>query len=256
MKASLIFILFVLFASAALAENEGLALAKKIDFANTGWGDEVVSSNMILRSANGQEVVRTMQNRFLEVPDDGDKSIVLFDNPRDVKGTVFLSHGHRSGNDDQWLFIPALKRVKRISSGNRAGPFMGSEFAYEDIGSDEIPRYTYQRLEDKPCAELSTCYVLKRIPVDEKSGYSRQIVYADKSHLRIHKIDYYDRKQSHLKTLQRIDYAQYDRFWRAEKWIMTNHQNGKSTQINWFDRELGSGLNASQFSSAALSRIR
>lgn len=256
MKTHFVFAIIAFFSCQSFAQDQGLEVARKIDLADTGWGDEVVSSHMILRNTNGKEVVRTLQNRSLEVPGDGDKSIVLFDNPRDVKGTVFLSHGRKTGNDDQWLFIPALKRVKRISSSNRAGPFMGSEFAYEDVSSEEIERYTYRLLADQPCATFPTCFVLERVPVDKNSGYSKQLVYVDKEHYRIHKIEYYDRKQYQLKTLVRSNYQQFDRFWRAESWLMTNHQSGKSTQINWFDRQLGSGLKSTHFSASALSRIR
>ena len=62
----------------------------------------------------------------------------MFDEPRDVKGTAFLIHAHKQEADDQWLYLPALKRVKRISSSNRSGSFMGSEFSYEDLGAQEL----------------------------------------------------------------------------------------------------------------------
>ena len=66
-------------------------------------------------------------------PNEGDKSLSIFDTPADVEGTIFLSHTKIKNPDDQWLFLPALKRVKRISSSNKSGPFMGSEYAYEDL---------------------------------------------------------------------------------------------------------------------------
>ncbi len=76
--------------------------------------------------------------------DDGDKSLFVFDEPRDVQGTAFLIHAHREDADDQWLYLPALKRVKRISSANRSGSFMGSEFAYEDMTAQEVEKFTYR----------------------------------------------------------------------------------------------------------------
>ncbi|HIN59600.1 MAG TPA: outer membrane lipoprotein-sorting protein, partial [Gammaproteobacteria bacterium] len=76
--------------------------------------------------------------RSLEVAGDGDKSLTIFSYPADIKGTVFLSHTHPTRPDEQWLYLPALKRIKRISSSNKSGPFMGSEFAYEDLASQEI----------------------------------------------------------------------------------------------------------------------
>ncbi len=131
--------------------------------------------------------------------DDGDKSLFVFDEPRDVQGTAFLIHAHREDADDQWLYLPALKRVKRISSANRSGSFMGSEFAYEDMTAQEVEKFTYRYLRDEPCGD-STCTVTERFPVDKKSSYRRQLVWRDQDERRIRKVEYYDRKDAHLKT--------------------------------------------------------
>ena len=81
--------------------------------------------------------------RTLEVPDEsvGDKSLIIFDSPRDIKGTALLSYAKILDPDDQWLYLPALKRVKRISSVNKSGPFVGSEFAFEDFTALELNKY-------------------------------------------------------------------------------------------------------------------
>ena len=97
----------------------------------------------------------------------GDLSLVIFDTPADVKGTAFLSHTKKAGSDDQWLYLPALKRVKRIASSNQAGPFMGSEFAYEDISSQELEKYTYKYLRNEDYGGLD-CFVVEYDPVDRK----------------------------------------------------------------------------------------
>ena len=117
----------------------------------------------------------------------------MFDKPRDVKGTAFLSFSHAVGADDQWLYLPALKRVKRIASRNKSGPFMGSEFAYEDLSSFEVEKYTYKFLRDETC-EGGTCYVVEQYPVDKNSGYTRRVVWLDHNEYRVWKIDFYDRK--------------------------------------------------------------
>ena len=83
---------------------------------------------------------------MLEVTDDGDKSLMVFDEPRDVKGTALLTHAHKQEADDQWLYLPALKRVKRISSSNRSGSFMGSEFSYEDLTTKHTQPVSYTHL--------------------------------------------------------------------------------------------------------------
>ena len=90
-----------------------------------------------MKNRQGEESSRYIKNKTLEVENDGDKSLSIFERPRDVKGTALLNFTHKTGTDDQWLYLPALKRVKRISSANKSGSFMGSEFAFEDITSQE-----------------------------------------------------------------------------------------------------------------------
>ena len=97
---------------------------------------------MVLKNRHGDESERDLRIRILEVEGDGDKSLSIFDSPGDVKGTAFLTFTHKFADNDQWLYLPALKRVKRISSGNRSGSFMGSEFAYEDISSEETEKFS------------------------------------------------------------------------------------------------------------------
>lgn len=198
-----------------------------------------------------------MRYRTLEVAGDGDKSLIIFDSPKDVKGTAFLNYTHKKGDDDQWLYLPALKRVKRISSRNKSGAFMGSEFAYEDISSQEVEKYTYLWLRDESCGELE-CFVVERYPVDLKnSGYKRQVTWVDKENYRTRKVEYHDRKDAHLKTLTLSGYKKYlDRFWRPSNLRMVNHQTGKSTELHFSDYKFRTGLSDADFNKNSLKRVR
>ena len=166
-----------------------------------------------------------------------------------------LTFSHGLEPDDQWLYLPALRRVKRISSKNKSGPFMGSEFAFEDLGSQEIEKYSYKYLRDEPCGEGLTCFVSERYPQYENSGYKRQITWIDQAEYRPYKIEFYDRKDSPLKTLEFSDYREYNGYWRAHQFRMENHQTGKKTILNWQDYELGIGLNERDFNQNALKRL-
>ena len=119
-------------------EEQGFAIATESDRRDQGWRDSTSELTMVLRNSHGEESVRSLRFRTLEVSDDGDKLMMIFDRPADVNGTVLLTYSHKTTSDDQWLFLPALKRVKRISSSNKSGPFIGSEFAYEDLASQEL----------------------------------------------------------------------------------------------------------------------
>jgi outer membrane lipoprotein-sorting protein len=215
------------------AEDKGLAIAKEADARNNGFGDSKTEMEMILRNKQGEESKRALRARTLEQANDGDKGLIIFDTPKDVQGTALLTFSHKVEDDDRWLYLPAVKRVKRIASDNKSGPFMGSEFAFEDLGSQEVEKYTYKYLKDE-ALDGQDCFVIERVPVDKNSGYTRQVVWMDKAEYRPLKIEFYDRKSSLMKTLTLSDYKQYlDKYWRAHKLDMINHQTGKSTTLTF-----------------------
>ena len=243
-------------AHAETAEEKGLKIARETRERGKGFGNFTAQQTMVLRNKHGQESKRQARIKVLEAPGDGDKSLFVFDEPRDVKGTAFLVHAHKEKSDDQWLYLPALKRVKRISSSNRSGSFMGSEFSYEDMGSSEVERFTYKYLRDEPCGD-ATCTVVERFPVAKRSGYRRQVVWQDKDELRVRKVHYFDRKNAHLKTLTMAKYRQYlDRYWQAHEMTMVNHLTGKSTVMTWTDFKYRTKLNERDFTRTGLKRAR
>ncbi len=243
-------------APAQSAEERGLEIAREVDRRDLGFGDFSASMTMLLRNKNGDESVRYIRLRTLEVEGDGDKSMSIFDEPADVKGTAFLTHSHSLEPDDQWLYLPALKRVKRISSKNKSGPFMGSEFAYEDIASQEVDKYTYKFLREEQLDGTPT-FVIEQYPAYEHSGYTRQVVWIDKKRYVPLKVEYYDRKDAHLKTLVLRDYKQYlGKYWRAGEMHMDNRQTGKSTLLTWSDYQFRNGFKDSDFVQQALKRVR
>jgi hypothetical protein len=250
-------LLLPLAATAESPEEKGLAIAVEADRRDTGFGDLTAKMLMVLKNKHGQESIRKIRIRTLEVEGDGDKSLSIFDNPRDVKGTAFLTFSHKVEDDDQWLYLPALKRVKRISARNKSGSFMGSEFAYEDISSQEVEKYTYKWIRDE-VFDGQECFVIERYPVDKKnSGYTRQVSRIDKSEYREWKVEYFDRKNSLLKTLTINGYKKYlDKYWRADEMNMVNHQNGKSTNLVWSNYKFRNGLKDRDFNKNSLKRVR
>jgi len=243
-------------ASADPAADRGLAIAEEVERRDSGWGDVRSELEMVLTNRHGQESRRQLRIRSLEMSDDGDLSLTVFDAPRDIAGTAFLSYTHALAPDDQWLYLPALKRVKRIASANKSGPFVGSEFAYEDLSSQEVQKYRYRWLRDEPLAGR-TAHVLEEHPAYEHSGYTRRIVWIDQAMMQPLKVEFYDRKDALLKTLVFEDYAQYlDRYWRPARMTMENHQTGKRTVLHWADYRFRTGLTARDFDQNALKRAR
>ena len=238
--------------------EKGEAIAREWDLRDQGFHDSRAELQMILENRAGQKSERHLRIETLEVADenDGDKSLVVFDQPRDIKGTALLSYSHILEPDDQWLFLPALKRVKRITSNNKSGPFVGSEFAFEDFTSLELNKYDYRYLDSEACGDL-TCDVLERIPLYEHSGYTRQTAWFDQEVFQIRKVEFYDRKDQLLKTLELLDYRLYeDRYWRAQKMSMVNHQTGKSTDFLYGTFDFGGDAPESDFTKGVLERLR
>ena len=239
------------FANAQTPEEKGLEIAIAAEQADLGFQSTSVHIKMILKNKNGQTSERDLTTRTLELTEDGDKSLIVFNSPKDVKGTSTLTFTHKIGSDDQWLFLPSIQRVKRISSSNKSGPFVGSEFAYEDLSSQEIEKYTYTFLE-----ENGNLLNVEQDPVDPKSGYTRRIVTYNKDKgYRIEKIDFYDRKNSLLKTLTYSDYKLYkDKFWRAGVFKMVNNQSHKETTLEFSEYNFEANLSEEDFTQVALKR--
>lgn len=248
-------------ASVALAETPqemGWRISEASEARDDGYGDSVGDMTMVLTNRHGESSTRRLRMQTLETPgfDDGDKSIVVFDEPRDVKGTALLSFAHIVDADDQWLYLPALKRVKRISSVNKSGPFLGSEFAFEDFSAQELKKYTYTYQREEPCGDR-TCHVIERLPTYEHSGYTRLVGWMDTADLNPRKIEYYDRKGELLKTLTLGDYRLYnDKFWRAHDLFMENKQTGKTTRLTWSEIKFQTGLADDDFNTNRLTRLR
>lgn len=242
--------------SALNPEATGLEIFEDRDARNSGYVDYQVELTMVLRNSLGDESRRHLKIAQLEIPDDGDKLLIVFETPKVIKGTALLSFGHKQEPDDQWLYLPAVKRVKKIASRNKSGPFLGSEFAFEDLASQEVEKYRY-RYVGEAVVDGIACHVVERYPNDPFSGYTRQIVWLDQSELRILKVHYFDRKKSHSKTLVLDDYRRYaGRFWKPGRMVMENLQTGKSTELIWGDYAFGVGLvEERDFSTNSLKRV-
>jgi len=247
-------ILLGLIGTAFISDNTGLEIAREAEKTDSGWGSSSNILTMTLTNRNRQKTTRQMHGYSMEVEGDGDRSMIIFDTPADVKGTATMTYTHKVGNDDQWLYLPAIDRVKRISSSNKSGPFMGSEFAYEDLSSREVEKYTYKYLSEDKVGEQA-CYKVERYPVSKTSGYTRTIVWFNKSNYRPEKIEFYDRKDALLKTHTFSDYKQYlSKYWRAGTMKMVNHQNGKETLLEFSEFKFDIKLTENDFSQNALKR--
>lgn len=235
-------------------EEKGFAIAAEVDRRDEGFQDTVAILQMILSNRQGRQSKRKLKIKTFEMTavGVGDKSLVIFDSPRDIKGTAFLTHSKVLDPDDQWIYLPALGRIKRISSSNKSGPFMGSEFAYEDMSSREVGKYSYKWLRDEPCGEM-TCFVIAAYPQYKKSGYTKLVSWIDTVEYRTMKTEFYNRRGDLFKVLNFSDYKLYlDKYWRAGSLFMENIISGKKTWLIWSRFDFQTGLQENDFSRSRL----
>lgn len=240
------------------SQARGEEIAARADRSDRGFGDSEVQITMVLRNAGGQESRRTLSQRTLEVAQDalGDRTLVVFDSPRDINGTALLSHSKILDADDQWLYLPAFKRIKRISSVNKDGAFVGSEFSYEDFSALEFEKFSYTFLRAEACGELM-CDVVERLPRYEHSGYSKQIAWIDQEVYQVRRVEFYDRAGERLKVLSLEEYRQYgDQYWRPHRMAMVNLKTNKSTDMLYSDYRFANGLSERHFVKGVLTRVR
>ncbi len=228
-------------------------IADKADKVTDGFESSISKTEMTLVNASGQKSIRDLLMKTLE-GENGDKTISVFLSPADVKGTKVLGWEHADRDDDQWLYLPALKRVKRIASRNKSGSFMGSEFSYEDIGNQNPSKFTFEGEPKTVMLDGVECYQGARVPKDKNSGYTKQVTWVDTKDFLIRKIDYYDRKEELLKTAIFYDYKQIEGVWRVGKIEMKNHQNDKSTMLIWKEDKIKAGLKDKDFNKRELKK--
>lgn len=247
------------FAQSVCAKTDasyGKEIVTEAVFRDDGFADFSSDVTMTLHHANGKQIKRYLTVKSLEVADDGEMRLFIFSKPRDIKGTAVLNHSHILDDDDQWIYLPAFKRVKRISSSNKTGAFVSSEFSYEDLTSMEVDKFSYHYIGEDTLDGLPV-FVVEMAPAYQDSGYTRQVAYIDQAEYLFRKIEFYDLDNTLSKTLSLQDYNQYlEQFWRPSTTLMVNHQNNNQTVMKWENIEFKKGLSANHFNKNALKRSR
>lgn len=235
--------IFTIISAFAISADE---LAKKSYEVMSGYESSVSKTTMILRNAQGEENIRKMQMYKLENIN-GDKSLINFLYPNDIKDTKLLSYEVIGGDDKQWLYLPALKRIKRISSRNKSGSFMASEFSYEDISSGNYKNYTYNGDVVSVRLGRKDYLTVQRIPKDKNSGYKRQIIYIEPKTYLARYGEYFDKQNRLLKKVYFKSYKLIDGVQRIVKIQMHNVQNNKTSILLWDEDTIKQNLKDKDF---------
>lgn len=245
----------------------GHAIAAHAEAYDSGWVDQYTQAQMTLIDARGEKVVRDTRAMVLE-GSQGDKGLVRFMSPADIRGVAALIHEHPQAVDDTWLYLPATRRVRRIAGANRTASFQGTEFTYEDLSSLIVERYDWRFLRETTLTvdgKAEPVYELEARPNYQDTGYSKLILTVNRDNFRTSRVEFFDKAGEPLKTLVASDWKLYHgRFHRPLKLDMTNQQTGKRTVIeavslfvnlSLYQRRDGSArsnLNDDQFTRRAL----
>lgn len=243
-------------APAAEAARRGRELAEEADRRDRGYGDFQARMEMILRSADGDEARRDLRVSVLEVDGGGERSMLVFDSPRDIRGTALLTFSRPGRENQQWLYLPALRRTKRISATGRSSPFMGSEFTYEDLVRAPVEDYDYRYLGEEDLEGVRV-WLVERVPRYDGSGYSSERLWIDTAEYRVLRIDYRDSRARELKTVTVHGYREYvDGVWKPREMRMRNLRTGASTVLQWTEYRFRTGLSERDFDPNLLGRRR
>ena len=232
------------------SSEKGLEVAKLIEEAGKSYVSDASKMEMILIDAHGSKVSRSLKGETLEGDDSNGKSLLEFISPADVKGTKLLTHSHKTKDDEQWLFLPSLKRKKRISGGARSGSFMGSEFSFEDLSNGSVEKFNFDLL-----SENEKEWVLQRVS-KKRSGYSKQVMMVSKKYSNPTIIEYYNRRGDLLKIAEFSEWKKFSvgkkEFFKAMKIHMKNKLTNKESIFSWSNRKLGEQIKKNKFNPARL----
>lgn len=241
-------------AGAGPAEDRGLAIMQEQEKINAGYQSEVSLFKMTLVNANGDRSERTMEFRTLEGPAEGDKTLIIFKAPADINGTGLLTHQNKTGDDHQWLYLPALRRIKRIASSNRSSSFVGSEFTYEDMIPLELAKYRFKYLREDTVGDQAV-WVVESLPQSKDSAYSRTELFVRKDNHQTVRIHFYDRKGERMKGESFESWSKLDgNWWRARIIRMENFLTRKTTMLETIQIKLRTGLSARDFETRTLEK--
>jgi hypothetical protein len=181
------------------------------------------------------------------------KSLVRFSAPPDLAGAGFLQIQRRDGDDDRFLFLPALKRARRISGNLRSNAFMGTDFSFADLDRRDLRDGEAKKLPGEKVGS-SQCYVLDVIPRRDDAAYSHLELWIRKDNFLILRQKMYDRSNVHVKTFEAREIRRVSGGWFISKSLMTDHKNQHSTLLELQSIVVNADIPDEEFSVRALER--
>jgi outer membrane lipoprotein-sorting protein len=215
--------------SAEMSARELMEKQKQIHSVTSEYHEET----MLLVNRSGDKEIRCIRFYQKKMEDDLEQTLITFDTPENIRGLAMLTWENANRHDDQWLYLPSLKKLQRIAEGNRKSYFAGTDFTYEDLEPENLDRFTYT-LNKTEIVNNNLCYVIEAVPANKKakkeSGYGKRIIWVKKDILFTVQVQFFNHRGRHIKTMNAYDLVQLEgNIWRANKMIMDNHKNKHKT---------------------------
>ena len=234
-------------------EPSGLELVESVY--NRPDGEDMQSRlTMTLINSRGDQRVREIR-QFMKDFGDVEKSVMFFESPADVRNTSFMNWSYTAvgEDDDQWIYLPALKKVKRISSDSKGDYFMGSDFTYDDLG-DRHPSSDTHTVLGHEDVNGEPCYVVESVPTEEEYIYGRTVSWIVADRWVVVKKDFYDEDDELLKTLTVDEYGDIGGYWVVTRSTMHHVQREHTTTMALDDVQLDTGISSSKFTERMMTR--
>ena len=232
----------------------GRDIVKKVKD-NPDGNTRYAKMDLVLEKANGSKRERKVESWAMDIGDDT-KTMMFFTYPGDVKGTGFLTWNYDEigKDDDKWLYMPALKKTRRISgSSSKTDYFMGTDFTYDDMGDRNIDEDDHKLLREEKCNGFD-CYVVESVPKDKREIYSKRISWIRKDCFMGVKVEYYDKLGALHRVLNISDIKQVQGFWTRGKMVMENVQTKHKTVITFSDMKYDLKIDSEMFNVAKLEK--
>ena len=187
------------------------------------------------------------------------KGVTVFRSPKDVAGVSYLSFDYPDNPDgsvkdsDSWLYLPAMKKVRRVSGSSKDDDFQGTDFTYDDMGTRSLGKDTFAILGEDTVDGVA-CWKLEYTAKDKSAKISRRVLWIGKENYVTYKGEYYDKQGKLFKTLECQDITQIDGYWTTQKMIMTTLATNHKTLFEMKDIQYDKEINPSFFTVSALER--
>ena len=231
--------------------SRGEEIVREVERRSRGYRD--FEADLVMRILEGdRERIREMHVQGLE-SEDGDRTRMTLERPPDLAGTEFLSALEGDGQRHQWIYLPAARRVRRISGARSSDSFLGSHFTYDDMTPPKVEGFRYRWIRDEEI-EGQPGAVVERTSLDNLSEYPRQLLWIEMERYVLRRIEFFTSEGEHRRSLEISQHMEIDGFWLPGQMTMVHLEDGANTILQWSDMRVGVGLSARDFESSRLGR--